>query len=48
LFVDDELGLPPVAFQGHDGQPGGVGGYRGAVISTDHVQAQVEPGGGTC
>src|SRR3712207_7778756 len=44
LLVHDKLGLAAVALGGHHGHPGGVGGHRGAVILTDHVQAQVQPG----
>jgi hypothetical protein len=43
LVVDDELGLPTFAFQRHDGQPGGVSGYGGAVVATDQVQARSSP-----
>lgn len=45
-FVHDELCLPAGAFQRHDRQSGGVGCHRGAVVAPNHVQAQVEPGGG--
>jgi hypothetical protein len=40
-----ELGLPSVTMRGHHRPPGGRAGQRGAVVSADHVQAEVEAGG---
>ncbi len=44
VVVEDELRLSALPFQGHDGQPGRVGGDGRAVVRADHVQAQVQSG----
>lgn len=47
MRLDDELRLASLPFERHDGQPGGVGGDRGAVVAADQMQTQVQSGGGT-
>ena len=44
--MDDELCLPSGTFERHHAQPRRVGGDRGPVVLTDHVQAKVECGRG--
>ena len=47
LFVDDELCLPAVAFQGHHGKAGGVGGH-GRVYGVASVPQDLDAGFGGC
>ncbi len=45
--MDNELGLPPSAFERHDGQTGGSGSNLSAKIAPNDVEAQVQSGGRT-